>query len=273
MTRRLPFLLELGLSFTALLAAVSPPVSAESPWSGVETSRFKLVAAAEGYRLEERNGTEPPTEIPRTWLASPAELAADEQAYVSSSVFDEQVQSFPIGGGRLGVHLSSYEIQDSGSAQAAAGRDVFLVFEPSTRRLSPGGLDLGVTKSRVRLGGCFAATHHQFLLGDIDGDRRLDIGVVEERVACDLPEIEGPGDEARGAALRFLPAWSIEPVEWHVQTGEGWRREPLFDGRLPAFAYRELPLLGLEMSPVDFVLGLKRRGALPISAAPGRGEP
>lgn len=63
--------------------------------------------------------------IPTIWLI-PEEN--EEKGYVSGFSYDETLTAFRIGGGLTGIQLSSYDIQKGGSAQAAAGRDVFLVY-------------------------------------------------------------------------------------------------------------------------------------------------
>jgi hypothetical protein len=97
-------------------------------------------------------------------------LGEEEGNYVSSFQYGEEVWAFPIGNGQTGLHLSSYAIQKEGSAQAAAGKDIFLVFDPRSSRIFRGGIERGVTKERVRSQGCFSASAESYFVGDIDAD-------------------------------------------------------------------------------------------------------
>lgn len=180
-------------------------------------------------------------EVPREWLV-PAKEQADEEsdAFVSSFHYNPQVQSFLIGDGRIGLHLSSYEIQSGGSAQASAGRDIFLLFNPESLELTQGGLRRGVTKARVRDRGCFAAKSERYLIADIDGDGSADIGVVSEELRC----IEKSDGWLVG------PFYQDSPVVWYVLRASGWTPEPKFNGQMPIH-YVELPLIGMACSPVD----------------------
>ena len=55
----------------------------------------------------------------------------------------------------------------------------------SVGKLHKGGLELGITKSRVRSMGCPFATFYFFVIGDINHDGLLDIGAVKEEIRCD----------------------------------------------------------------------------------------
>ena len=77
-------------------------------------------------------------EVPRRWVLIEDEDAIERDAYVQSTVFDAAVQAFPIGDGRTGLRVTSYAIAAEGSAQAAAGRDVFLVLDREGRAVSDG---------------------------------------------------------------------------------------------------------------------------------------
>ena len=82
--------------------------------------------------------------IPRVWLVPPDRYVDDD--YVSSVLYSTQVTSFPIGNGKIGLHLSSFDWQKDGSAHAAAGRDVFLIYDAKSSTLAIGNLHLGITK-------------------------------------------------------------------------------------------------------------------------------
>jgi hypothetical protein len=150
------------------------------------------------------------------------------------------VQEFDLGDGHIGLHLSSYAISPDGSAQAAAGRDVFLVFDPQQQRLADGGIRLGVSKRRDRASGAWKARLHRFYLRDVDKDGRTDIGVLAEDTVCMRPG---------------LPSVSAGAVRWHVLRGSGWTHDRNFDGVWPVSSRAsELALVGLEKSPTAFVL-------------------
>ena len=211
-------------------------------------SRMDL--ATDRFRLAERDGEfhllddrlRMPIPIPREWLIPGGELAEAQQRYVAGFDYEEAIHSFPIGNGLLGLHLSSYEIQESGSAGAAEGRDVFLILDPDRRRLRL-GLALPSSKWRVRVGGCYAAQHTRFQVGDVDCDRRLDLAAEVTRIAC-VPDPQGGGFDA---------FYRREPLSWYLQTDDGWVHHPSYDERLPCGGLEELPLVGLVRDPVSYV--------------------
>jgi hypothetical protein len=224
------------------------PVAAQpndSPLT-IDTVEFKLSQNQHGYSLQ--YGKNKRIVIPREWLIPPDEIQEDGQCYVSSFNYDEPVTSFKIGDGRVGLHLSSYKIQKEGSARAAAGRDVFLVFDPNGMKLYPGGLKLGITKSRVRVMGCFSATFHSFIIGDINRDGLTDIGVVKEEMIC-----ERVYDEEKETDSMLRPYYEKFPIRWYVYMVAQWKYEPAFDGKYPDREFSRLPLINLAKSPVDFL--------------------
>ncbi len=232
----------------ALLASPAGGQTAPDLWSGFDGESYALVEDETGYRLTAA-GREP-IAVPRAWLEPEAARREDENTYVSSLEWGRPVTAFPLGDGRVGLHLSSYEIAKEGSAMAASGRDLFLLLDPATARLRLGlGVDAGLTKGRVRVGGCFAAWYHRLHLGDVDCDGRLDLGAVEERIDCTIPDEEDP---SRGPILQR------EPLRWFVLGEEGWRERPDLAGHLPCFGIRPFPPLGLEQGPVDWVLEMTK---------------
>lgn len=135
------------------------------------TDQFKLLTRRRDFALQfVSNGKGKQIPVPRDWLVPPDEEKAEEGNYVSSLLYGKQVTSFPIGNGKIGLQLSSYEIQKEGSAQAAAGRDVFLIFDPASSMVFRGGIERGITKERVRSQGCFAAKADNYYLADVNGD-------------------------------------------------------------------------------------------------------
>lgn len=172
--------------------------------------------------------------IPTAWLI-PDEI--DEEKYVSDVHYADTLTAFRIGEDFTGIHLSSYDIQQGGSAQAAAGRDVFLVFNRREGHLYPGIIDLGITKSRVRSAGVFYATNHLFLLADINDDGFKDIGMIKEE-------------------LQFSPqnqTYNRYPSQWYLFKTNHWIHEPDSSGIMSEQTIIQLPLIGLGKSPVDFL--------------------
>ena len=172
--------------------------------------------------------------IPSSWLI-PKEN--DETVYVSGFNYDETITSFRIGGGLTGIQISSYDIQKGGSAQAAAGRDVFLVYNRQENLLFPGIINLGITKDRVRSAGTFHATNNIFLLADINYDGFKDIGIMKED-------------------LQFSPlnqSYIMYPPEWYIFKNKRWIHEADSSGIFPLQGIIKLPLIELSKSPVDFI--------------------
>lgn len=216
-----------------------------------DTTNFRLERGQHGYSLKYAQNK--CITIPEVWLVPPDEVERENQAYVSSFNYDEQVTAFPIGDGRKGLHVSSYEIQREGSARAAAGRDVFLVLDQKAKALHQGGLALGLTKGRVRVMGCFFANFHSFIIGDINNDRLIDIGVTKEEVKC-----EEVYDKEQEVDRMVGPSYIKHPIRWYLFVGDCWKYKRYYDGKLPRTGYLKLPLIGLEKSPVDFVKKLYR---------------
>ncbi len=193
--------------------------SAAWPQVTVDTATFRLRRAEEDYRLEYRtpDGLRR-LDVPLPWLA-PAAEAAQDFAYVDSFSYDEAVTSFEVGRDLVGLHLSSYAIKSQGSAGVAAGRDVFLLLDSESRELSRGLIDLGVTKSRARIMGCFAAVSHSFLVADVNQDGRQDLGVIREEMRCEERRDPEGIDGVTG------PHYSRAPVRWYVCSPEGWSHD------------------------------------------------
>lgn len=116
-----------------LIAAVCAPCLCAGPsafqaHASRSPAQFKLVRNRRSFSLAfTSKGVTKQIVIPRQWLVPPKEEADEElNAFVLSFNYDSEVQSFEIGDGRIGLHLSSFESGDEGSSRAAAGRDVFL---------------------------------------------------------------------------------------------------------------------------------------------------
>jgi hypothetical protein len=197
--------------------------------------KIRLISDDGDYRLQiTEHDTNIYLSIPLNWLI-PEE--PEENGYVSSINYDSTVTVFDIGGGLSAIHISSYDIQQEGSAQAAAGRDVFLVYSEQQNRVFSGLIDLGITKDRVRSGGTFYATNSHFVLGDINRDGFTDIGVLKEE-------------------LEFSPCSQsciMHPVDWYVFEHNSWIQRADSSGIFPARGVTRLPLIGLSRNPVDYV--------------------
>ena len=210
----------------------------------IDPNQYRLMTIGTGFLLasiSDRNRQ--PVPIPRGWLVPSEDQEAQAGAYVSSFKYAEKVTSFEIGDGRVGLQISSYDVQQGGSAQAAAGRDVFLVLDPRRGRLYDPGLRLGVTRHRVRSRGCFEGSQSNFLLSDINRDGRLDLGAILEEFVC--RDVVKDGVETLEG-----PVYVSHPTRWYVFAGDGWKLDERFAGRLPAGSHLELPATG---TPVGFL--------------------
>src|SRR6266545_2936124 len=222
--------------------ATGPPAArdtARQRAAGGGAGQFRLATEPAFFLLHwSTGGPARRSRIARRWLVPPRDEARESDVYVSSFVYDTAVTAFAIGNGAIGLHVSSYAIQKGGSAGAAAGRDVFLVLDPRSGVVRPGLVDLGITKERVRAEGCPVAKTSHFLTADVDGDGLTDIGKIDERVFC------------RAAIVRSR--YEQDPVTWFVFRAGRWRADSTYRGRLPDRP-AELPLIGIGLTPVDFV--------------------
>ena len=219
----------------------------ESLDKDIDTKRFRLLAKPETFLLQWfQDKKKRQIVIPKEWLAPQEEKEKEKGNYVTSFNYSEEVTSFLIGDGRAGLHMSSYDSMARGSAQAGAGRDVFLVFDPQFCKVSKGLVDLGVTKKRVRYMGCFSAEFSHFLLADIDEDGLIDVGIIRESMKC--YEYQDEFEMKEGIEG---PIYEQSPVQWYVMRENQFRHQGIYDGSIPK-RYSELPLIEMWMSPVDF---------------------
>jgi hypothetical protein len=234
----------------------------KSPVIPVSVHEFELRQEHEDFFLQPLPAREHSrVPIPKEWLAPPQDKADDEdEPPVNPYRYDRRVTSFPIGNGEIGLRFSSFDAMTEGSMAAALGRDVFLIYDPGSGKLRPGGLDLGITKERHFDSGCFHARMVHLMVGDPNQDGLTDIGVVAEEIWC--PEIGRDRDsEGEPADNEKLPAelqhlaeihqYQQHLVVWYVYGPEGWK--PSRDPEWVPDNYSELPLIGITMSPVDFV--------------------
>jgi len=177
--------------------------------------------------------------VPRAWLV-PSDRHIDAD-YVCSVLYSTHVTSFPIGNGKIGIHLSSFDWQKDGSAHATSGRDVFLIYNAKSSTLARGNLPLGITKKTLWDSGCWTAEMAHFLLADVNRDGLTDIGVIKENILC------GPEDSDGRIGPQF---YAQHPVRWYVYTPAGWKEDTHYSGKLPE-KYSELPLIGVDRGTVD----------------------
>ena len=214
----------------------------------IDTVSFKFSELDKKPFLILHNGKR--IEIPKVWLYPPTEVDKDQDSYVSSFNYLEQVTSFLIGKDLLGLHLSSWDYMPpgTGSAMAGAGRDIFLLYNTKTHHIRKGILDLGITKDRVRSMGCFFATFHDFIVGDVNNDGLTDIGVKLEKIWC-----EEESDEKQQIDFMGGPYYKEHPIEWYVLRGDKWIISPEFIGVQPKTTIQKMPMIGLTKSPIEFV--------------------
>ncbi len=188
----------------------------------IGTRQLKLLPDSSRFSLQIiEHDKQKQLSIPTIWLIPEED---EEKGYVSGLNYDETLTTFRIGGGLTGIQISSYEIQKEGSAQAAAGRDVFLVYNGQENRLYPGIIDLGITKDRVRSAGTFYATNNIFLLADINYDGFKDIGIIKED-------------------LQFSPlsqSYNRYPPEWYLFKKNRWILEADSSGIFPLQVFENL---------------------------------
>lgn len=205
------------------------------------TKQFKLLIHSKGFALQFLSaGRRREIAIPRGWLVPPDEESAEQGNYVLSFNYNARVTSFPLGNGRVGLHLSSYDIAREGTSQAAAGRDVFLILDPHSLQIFNGGLRSGITKSRVRSEGCISAASERFYLADIDGDGLTDIGVLREEFRC----IDGAGRYGNIAG----PFYQRYPMSWYVLKETSWKLDTSYSERT-SDSIQELPMIGIGDNP------------------------
>jgi hypothetical protein len=209
----------------------------------IETNQFKLLPGQKDFILQSiQDGKKKEISIPRERLIPPEEESAEEDNYVSSFNYSEQVTSFPLGNGQIALHLSSYQTNDESSVQVASGRDLFLIYDIDSSSVRE-ALDPGVTKERIRNLGCFEAKFSHFLLSDINEDEMVDIGVFREEILC---------DRDREGIPVSLPYYKFTPIQWYIFTKDLWEHDVNYDEHIPE-NYTELPLIEMKMSKIDFV--------------------
>jgi len=209
-------------------------------------------------------------EIPKEWLYPARDVEKDKDSYVSSFNYLKPVTSFVIdsqnaSSNLIGIHISSWDSMPpgSGSAMAASGRDIFLIYNSSTHKLLSGIIDLGITKERVRSMGCFFAIFNNFYLGDVNNDGLTDIGIQQEKIWCDEKT-----DEQQQIDFMTGPYYKKLPIQWYAFEENTWKKLPLYNIDPGAFrtdkggAFKprhydkpivKLPMISITKSPIELV--------------------
>jgi hypothetical protein len=260
-------MLGLFLVFASSAPSLAQQDLAKDRAIAVSTHRFTLRREGDSFFLQPLPlaAKHPPIAIPTEWLIPPRnsdDCEDEDTSPVDPFNYDRRVTSFPIGNGEIGLRISSFDAMTEGSMAAAAGKDVFLIYDPKLGKLRAGGFDLGITKERYRVDGCFRAQMAHLLIADVNQDGLVDIGVVKEEIWCpEIGEDEDDVSETQAAEHKKLPSELTNIVEthlyqqhtaaWYVYTPQGWKLDPEQAG-LPE-TYSELPLVGIVLTPVDFV--------------------
>jgi len=212
----------------------------------VDKVSFKLLYQKEQYFLKTPFGNK--ILVQKNWLLPPDQLEEDKMSYVTSFKYDSDVHSFPISEKIVGLHISSYSIQKGGSANSAAGRDLFLIFDANGMKLTPGKIDLNITKSRVRSMGCFWANFSNFYIYDINNDGFTDLGIIAEKIWC-----EHENDPRAERESISGPFYHKQPIKWYIFQSTSWQYNTKLNQNIPDNLIK-LPLIGLSKSPVEFLI-------------------
>jgi len=212
----------------------------------LDKESFRLINEQNNYYLRLPDGSK--ILIQKRWLFPPDQLEEDEASYVTSFNYNSEIHSFPVGQNIAGLHISSYAIQKGGSANAAAGRDVFLIFEKRNKKIAQGTIDLNITKHRVRSMGCFWASFSNFYIGDINNDGFTDLGIITEKIWC-----EDNTDPRQETISISGPFYNKQNIKWHVFQSTRWKHQTKFDQIIPESILLRLPLIGMSKSPVKFI--------------------
>ncbi len=211
----------------------------------IDKASFKPIYQKGQYFLKTSGGNKIP--MLKHWLTPPDQLEDEEKSYVTPSIYDSEIHSFPISEEKVGLHLSSYTIQKGGSAQAAAGKDLFFIFDTKRMILTPGKLNLDITKRRVRSMGCFWATFSNFYLYDINNDGFTDLGIIAEKIWCE--QENAPGDDMESFSG---PYYQKQEMKWYIFQSTRWQHDTKFNQNTPGDLIK-LPLIGLSKSPIEFL--------------------
>ncbi len=217
----------------------------------IDTARFSLKISESSFQLID-NLQKNSVSLKKEFLIDPDEEKEEEYVYVSSFNFSEKVNSFEIGNGLIGIQLSAYAILKQGSAFAAAGRDVFLIYDPKKLMVQDQILEFGITKQRHRYMGCLSAKSSHFVLADTDSNGSIDIGCIKEELQC-----KEYYDSERDMDTILGPFFVQSPVEWYVFINDNWSMD---SASYKSDKYTDLPLMDIKINPIDF-FGFLRWGS------------
>jgi hypothetical protein len=204
----------------------------------IETSRFIIRQKRNTIKLCEGNRCQ----------VLPAKLVhcESDQFEGATTFFGRRAAAFAVGDGKVGIHLyglKEYEEADEvrGNDSFLAGCDLLLVYDPASSAVGL-GRDFGISQSRGRNGQCHGAWSTHFLLGDVNGDGLVDVGVVREKISCQITDDSSA-----------LPTHEYHQsrVEWQVYKSDRWHGAPTL--HLIPEPTLQLPLLDAVMLPVDVV--------------------
>lgn len=210
----------------------------------IDTSRFTLKSNGANFELVD-NFLNVSVHILRKLLVNPIDEEREKESYVATFNYSEKVTSFNVGNGLIAIHISSFASTYEGSSQYAAGRDIFLIYNPIKSYLLNGKLDFGISKERVRFMGCLSAKTLHFILSDINQDGLIDIGCIQEELMCrEYYNSELDIDMMSG------PVFYQDTIEWYVYRDNNWIQDFSYSNILEN--YTDLPLINMELTPVDF---------------------
>ena len=165
--------------------------------------------------------------------------------YIDINQWEHKVISFTIEPSILGIYISSYDIQERGSQQAAGGQDRFMVLDLRSGKLNQDGLDLGKTKQRYRFMGMDYATSHNIYLADVNQNGLLDIGVMQE-------DITWYREDSEFCPVREGPFYCTKPTRWFIFSINGWHESQNTKKKLTEMGAVKIPLIGITKTPVDY---------------------
>ncbi len=210
----------------------------------IDTSRFTLKSNGANFELLD-NFLNKSVHILGKLLVNPINQEIEDHSYVATFNYSEKVTSFNVGNGFIGIHISSFASTSEGSSQYAAGRDIFLIYNPIKSCLLNGKLDFGISKERARFMGCLSAKTSHFILSDIDQDGLTDIGCIREELMC-----TGYYDSELDIDMMSGPVFYQDTVEWYIYRDNSWIPDLSYSNIWKN--YTDLPLINMELTPVDF---------------------
>lgn len=217
---------------------------AEKEYQIIDTTRFILKSNEDNFELVDKLVNKS-VHIFRKLLVNPINQEKEKEFLVSTFNYSEIVNSFDIGNGFIGIHVSSFTITSEGSSQSAVGRDVFLIYDPIKSNILNGKLDFSITKERVRFMGCMSAKTVHFIISDINHDGFIDVGCIKEALQC-----TEYFDSDKDIDIISGPVFIQDVVEWYIFRDSRWFKDISYSNILGN--YIDLPLIDIKLTPVDF---------------------